>query len=568
MPSFARSTTTRFFAPLVSLLIASFASAATPRDQLLRYVPDDVGFCLVVNDLRTHTTALASSPFAEEFARSALGKTLRSSAELLQILKQEEQLKKQYGLDWDKLRDEIFGDALIFVYRPGPPDKPEQEQGLLLLRARDEALLANLMAKLNEKVKVEELVHQGVKYQRRTEAKDVAYFLLKGPVLLVTGQEDLLREAIALDRNRPTSDEPGVAKQLRTLGVDKSFLALWINPRAWDADLKTKIAKASPTDAARLKQFAIYWQALDGAAVAIQLANDVNLSLTMRGKPDQLPPSGRRYFVAASKPCELWRAIPDDAIFAISGRFDAPAFLDMIGEFLTTDERRLLHSGLNLSLGSALDKDFVKEILPNLGPDWGFFVAPPSVSEKSWVPTCLFAVKVAPGESSSDQALYSLLNYVAVGTVFAHNSRSPEQPMKLKTITKDKAEVKYLDSGSLPSGLRPAFSLAGGYLLLGSSPESLDRFTKPISKGTVDSPEDLPLVRLSIKDFRRFLNDRRDSLSDFFVAHGGDRADVRQKMDGLENSLQLLDRIEVRERVEANQVTFSLVVRPSKALRK
>ena len=185
MPSFARSSL-----PLLFVFFTWHSvRAATPRDELLHYVPDNVGFCLLMNDLRGTSTRLANSPFVDDIARSTLGKSLASSAELLQIWKQEDLLKKQYGLDWDKLREEIFGDALIFAYRPGPPGKPDQEQGLLLVRARDEKLLADLIKRLNSNVKVQELEHQGVKYQHRSEAKDVAYYLLKGPVLLVTGQE-------------------------------------------------------------------------------------------------------------------------------------------------------------------------------------------------------------------------------------------------------------------------------------------------------------------------------------------------------------------------------------------
>ena len=50
---------------LATALLPTLARAA-PRDELLRLVPDDVAFCLVVQDLRGHAEALSASPFADE----------------------------------------------------------------------------------------------------------------------------------------------------------------------------------------------------------------------------------------------------------------------------------------------------------------------------------------------------------------------------------------------------------------------------------------------------------------------------------------------------------------------
>ena len=242
----------------------------------------------------------------------------------------------------------------------------------------------------------------------------------------------------------------------------------------------------------------------------------------------------------------------------------------MIGEFLTADERRLLHSGLNLSLGSALDKDFVKEILPYLGPDWGLCVTASVGREMIWVPTCVFALKVAPSDSAApaDQAIYSLVNFLAVGTVFAHNSRYPNQPMKLKTTGKDKGEVKYLESSRLPLGLRPAFGLAGGYLLVGSSPASLERFAKPATAPIKAPNGDLPLIRVSLREIRTYLKTNKELMVNFFVDQGADRAASQQRIDEFYSSLQLFDRVELRQRVEPRQVTFSVILRPTQPLRK
>src|SRR5262245_64699570 len=58
------------------------ARADSPSAELLRLVPDDVAFCLVVRDLRGTYAALLESPFVEKLRASRLGAALRSAPEL------------------------------------------------------------------------------------------------------------------------------------------------------------------------------------------------------------------------------------------------------------------------------------------------------------------------------------------------------------------------------------------------------------------------------------------------------------------------------------------------------
>src|SRR5262245_36876307 len=124
---------------LAGLVFAALAApaAAAPRDELLRYIPDDIGFCLLVQDLRGHAAQVLASPFGQAFGKSALAAAIVGSKEWKQLADAEQFFKKHLGVGWADLRDDIFGDAFAFAYRPGPPGKPEQEQGLFLLRARE-----------------------------------------------------------------------------------------------------------------------------------------------------------------------------------------------------------------------------------------------------------------------------------------------------------------------------------------------------------------------------------------------------------------------------------------------
>src|SRR5438445_399058 len=115
----------------------SSAKAATPREELLRLVPEDVGFCLVIQDLRGHSERCLSSPFVKELRDSPIGQTIRQAPETRKLAEFDRHIQQVLGVSLAQLRDDICGDAVILAYRPGHPGKEEQEEGLLLVRARD-----------------------------------------------------------------------------------------------------------------------------------------------------------------------------------------------------------------------------------------------------------------------------------------------------------------------------------------------------------------------------------------------------------------------------------------------
>src|SRR5205085_1348112 len=120
---------------------------------------------------------------------------------------------------------DILGDAVVLAYSPGPPAKPEDERGVILLRARDPQLLAGLIDRLNKMQQkqgdLRELVpieHRSSTYFRRVEKRKTNYYLLRDKLLVLSAQEDILRGVI--DR-LGTSDErkSGPVAQLRSAGA-------------------------------------------------------------------------------------------------------------------------------------------------------------------------------------------------------------------------------------------------------------------------------------------------------------------------------------------------------------
>ncbi|MGH7225793.1 MAG: hypothetical protein ACRELF_21450, partial [Gemmataceae bacterium] len=62
---------------------------------MLRLVPDSVGFCVVVQDLRGHAAALQASPFVEQLRLSPLAVKIRKSADVKKLDRIEAKMKEK-----------------------------------------------------------------------------------------------------------------------------------------------------------------------------------------------------------------------------------------------------------------------------------------------------------------------------------------------------------------------------------------------------------------------------------------------------------------------------------------
>lgn len=552
---------------LAALAVALTAAplTASPRDELLRYVPPDVGFCLVVQGLRDRLAEVQGSPMGKHVA--AMLPALAGADEWKQLADAEAYLKKHLGVGWADMRDDLLGDAFAFAYRPGPADKPEQEQGLFLVRARDAKKLAALVDRLNalqkqtgELKSLDEREHRGVKYARRAEPKGASYYLLRGPVLLFTGQEAMLKAAIEHDKGLSAGERPPVAKRLDELKLDKALVALLLNPRAFD-DAVARGAADAPG-----KALATWWKALHGVGAGLFVESDVRLSLTVQAKPEALPAPLRALFAAANRPSELWRAFPEDALFAAAGRVDVAALYEVLALFLTREARRQFEDELDRALGAALGKDVIKELLPALGPDWGVCVAAPPAGGKAWAPRLVAAVKVARGPSDDpvDEAVLGGVTAAAQLLVLTHNKKPSNRPIRLRSEMQGSVKVRYLDGeGALPPGLRPAFALKAGFLVVAGDPAQVRSF----ELGQAPAGDGVPLLRVSYKAWRAYLKERREPLAAALAkAHGLSAAEAARRLDALRGGLELIDRAELRQSASRGQVRFTLALTPSKPL--
>lgn len=565
-----------FLVMFVLGLLALPAQAGQACDELLRLVPDDVGFCLIVQDLRSHAESFLGSPFYDQFTKSPLGVALRQSHEMQKLAGVDREFRKHIELSVVQVRDDLLGDAVVLAYRPAPADKPDQEEGLLLIRARDANLLAKVVDRLNALQKLsgelkdlEVRKHNGIAYTCRVEGGSTHFYYLQGPVLAFTSQEGMLKRM--LERVAQPPKEPALIRHLNKLGVDDAFATLWINPRAFDVELEKKAAEAQGPEAYALKKVQAYWKAMDGIALTATLSKmEVELGLSLSARDGELPEAARKFFAAEEKPSDLWSRFPEDALLTLAAKLDVSASLEVFADFFPENTRKELRETVNRTLGAALGLDLVKDVLPNLGPDWGVCVLPPRSGATRVFPSLIAALRIQPGakEKPVDRAVLDGLNTAAVLALFTINSKSNADPLSLKTVTQDKVEVKYLGSDKgQAAGVQPAFALKDGYLVIASNPEAIRSFQ--LTRRDLGKNGDIPMLRASIKHMRQFIRDRLEELAEAVAdKHNLDKHEARKRLQNFLTMAQLFERLEVSRRTGPDRVTIALRLRTEEALRK
>jgi hypothetical protein len=550
----------------MALLVAAPAGlTASPRNEILRHVPDDVGFCAVFTGLPAAVERIRESPFAAALSRAA-ARGAPGVKELEDLKQVSETVRKLLKLEWKELADIVPGEAFAFAYRPGPPGKPDQEQALFLLRSRDGKALEKLVNTLNalqqasgELLSKEDVSFKGVKYVRRVEKTVTNFYYLSGPVLLFTAQEAILKQAIEQGQALPKDAVPPMTARLQALGLEKAEAALVLCPRAFDPHLGAESKEA--------KVLAAYWKALDGAGLGLSVGRDAALTLALTGKTSKLPSAGRALFEGAASTSSLWGSFPDKALFALAARTDLTALYGAAVEVMTPENRKALDRELDRWITSfAGGKNAVKEIFPTAGPDWGICLLLPPAESKEAQPRFLAAIKLKPEEDVA-AALGDAMRawaHLALASL-TDPKRFPGNTAYIATRGKGKDEVFSIEARKgLPQGVVPSWALRAGHLLVGTSPDLLAAF-KP---GSAPAGSIL-LARASASAWRQFLKEQRGPLTQAFVERdkvGKEEAEAR--LNAADTLLSLIDTVELTRHEGKSRVAFTLSIRFSAPLRK
>jgi hypothetical protein len=546
---------------LLALALLSLPAAASPRDELLRIVPEDYTFCVVAQNLRDQAKVGGDASFLPALAQSPLFKQLQQTPEAKKVQQVIETILKELDVTPARLRDDVLGDAFVFAYRKGPAGQPDAEDGIILLHARDEKLLSRLVDRLNEiqtrsgELKaVEPVDGKAGKFFRRAKAaagEPADFYALRGHLLLFANREPMLGSMLA-KLAEPQEAEPAILSRIKKLGVHESPVACLINPRAFDADLGENAKAMKASEQAFLKQFRRYWQAVDGLAVSLNFQPNLELGLAINVRKQDLPKEAAAFLTAAAKRSPLWDRIPADALIAAAGRFPPEATAAMLGSFLMPEDRQKVLEAIGDATRPFLESDDLAPLLRGIGPDFGFWIAAPGPSDKTWSPQGVFAAKIAPGPDGvrAEQAAIKGLDFVARLACLSNKG------LRVHTEKQGAVTVQSVSHpGVFPPGFQPAFASKRGYIVIADSPRTISRFEAPTEEAT--DADEVPLIRISVSAWRNYLKQHRQEIGKFLAtAKGVEPAAFDAQLDAVLPILEGLDQIEFVQRSAKDRVSF------------
>ncbi len=549
-------------------------SAVPPRDELLRLVPKDAGFVVVVQDLREHSSRIRQSPFVKLCKESLPGRAAANAPEWRQLAELDEMLKREVGTTLPKLRDDVLGDAVVFVWRPGPPDKPDAEEGVVLVRPRDAKLAASVFdhvdaaqTKSGQLKEATTRTHAGQSYKRRVHSDEPdEYQYQRGNLLVFGSSEAMLKQVIEADVADSQPESP-VAAKMRALNVDGAAIVWWVNPRAFDTALAHKHKAAVGPEAAMINAISKHWQAIDGIAGFVQLADDMRIGIAMSARPEALPASTRRFFSDSASRSSLVESFPKDALLTISGRFALSPVIDAGTEFLPDDARQRLRETTSKTLGTALGTEAMAALPARLGPDWGVCVTAPTAESKSALPAVTAAVRLDDAGTGPPVAPRVLdgINALATFAAIGYNANHADA-IALRSERIGEIEVRYIvGDATLPKGVRPAYAWKQGYLLFASTPDAIASFRAP-SEANASGPA--TLMRFAPKAWVSYLQTHKSTLAAMLaVQTKNNPTEVAGHIEGAIQLLKLFNSVELAVRTEPDKAWLELKIVPAAALK-
>jgi hypothetical protein len=570
-----RTMNVRHIASLIFTLAFAGPLSAHPVDDLLKHVPSGTAVCFVVRDLSGRVQQLNESPFASWFETTAFGKRILANMEWQRPEQFEAQLKELFGLTPDELIRDVFGDAIVFAYTPGPGGKADRERGLILVKPKKPDVAARVLARLDEiqkqsgeLVSVAEEKRGGIAFtvRKKKDGGTEAYRLQDG-VLAFASDETSLKSY--LDWHAAKGQPAAVAASLARLKANESFVTIWFDPRAFDAAFRDKV-KTSETasDKVMANLFAGIWSAVDDFALHAEITDRFAIRVSTRFAKDRLPVAAAGLLPFQPGETPLWSAIPPDAIFAMAGRFAVATAFSRADRLAKAAGQPEPTAGLTRDLGPIFGKDKWPAVVEAIGPDWGLWITAPERTEM-WSPDWTFVLRVRPDSTKKVDTASAFLKGIESAAHFAkgayNSSHSDQLELNEETIAGQK--VRIFDGGKLPQGVRPCFAVKGGYFVFASSPERIAKFEPPA--GDAGTAIESTLIRISGSGLRAYLARHADSVATA-MATANDRpiAEMKAGVALLIESLEPFDKIELMAGQESDVTRLSLVLTPAKSLKK
>ncbi|CAN5387182.1 hypothetical protein BH11PLA2_BH11PLA2_08330 [soil metagenome] len=549
---------------LFALLIAPplFAAPPTPRETVLRLVPDNTAVCFVVQNLRDRATIVAASPFAK-WASEKLNTKVNGADEIQALTLLLGGFEREIGLTAQQLRDDILGDILVHAYIPAA--NGDKDQSVFLLHARDAGRLKTLVTKLNEiqKSSTQLKSHRGLDYTQRIKADGTnEYYRQQDNLFVFASSEEALKAVI--DREVDKKLDSPVIKALADRGAANAFLACVIQPRPFDTQINAVDTASTDAEKAGKAQVAKLWTSLDQCVIYLNADAELELGVALAYRPDALPGELKTMLSAAPIPSALWQSMPADKLLGIAMQAESTVLLNAVASFLPVAERPKLREKINELFGPIISDEKVPTMLAGVGPDVAIWAAP---VKDSWFPSIVSAVRVreVPDADVAGDVV-RICEFYLQGVRVEHNKTS-KLHIAYKQEKVGNIEIRRLVNDKLfPPGVSPGFAVHDGYLITASTPAAITGFQAPKNKETARSES--PVMVVSAKLIHAHLTQHRGDIVTWLAAKQGRTAEaIGPEIDTLMSVLEAFEQIEVVLRGDDHSRTIAIKIKTIKLLK-
>jgi hypothetical protein len=414
---------------LLFVLLLPFAGAAPPdprpAEKLMRLVPPDMAVVVTVEDLRGHASAFLKSRLAEEFWRLPAVRAWFASDNYQHLERARSQIERLLDANLTDVRDELLGDGVILALRlpPEAPANASLARGLLLVQARDPALLERLIRVVNtaqqesgELAEVGDRKRIGITYHVRefpaaanrpsewyVAYPDGTFAFSNSEVLIHSVIDRKTAGAAGKDEAKAgQNDEPGLGDLSRLKAVqgrlpERALARLFVDPRHIErllAGVPRPNEQSDPRVVATLER---YLAAVDYAGAALTWNDDSIVIHTVESlNPSLLDPWLRRWAADARRADPTLEHVPPSAVAVAFGHVDGTAVLDAITQIVPERDQARLANFETLLTGLLLGQDLRAKVLPLLGPGIIAYLDAPTDADDRTTPP---GSKIAPAAS-------------------------------------------------------------------------------------------------------------------------------------------------------------------------
>lgn len=585
---------------LLIALLSGSSLAIAASTTLTSLVPADAGLCLVANDLAPHADRVLAGPLKSRW--QAFPPWVQWSATNRPALEQlSAEVGRQLGVAPKDVWREIFGHRAVLAAWPKTDAAQVDGPGLLLVEARDSALLLRLIDGLceaqlraGEVVDTRDVTHAGVDYRDRTIRRggvdSHVYLAVLGPIGVLSSDESLLKRVLDLHAVPPQSRR-GLAElplyRQALEQVDASApLTLFVNSRRWDETVAAGQSEGEESDKSGSRAIVDLWRSSRHWSFSLRLAPRPTLLASVQFDPlAETDPLGQT-LASVAGPASFAQRVPANCLAAAAGSFEIGRMVQLwrgaavaAGPRSSTGPTLPVAPGQRRGMAGVLNIvwNLLDDIFQGLGPSLGGYIAASDEPDRE-IPADIVAgigiqsrLAKATSKPSYDLAagLRSLVEFAV-----ALDDRPANEPGPRVRTTDDGSNISEITGLSgLPPGWQPTFAVTQGLLLAGTSRRALevcaklsaeDSLAARLAKSAILSPgvnDPSHLVYFNLAATRGWLAAHRGTLAALVAAaNKAEPAQIDRGLNQLQVVLSLADSLVLAAKVRTTGVAVCIVL--------